>query len=713
MAAWFSISQLNVKTKPITTKTEMLLAYTGWVYAAVTTLSADVRANPWALWRRSGKGPDDWEMLDDSKVPPILLRPNATQSWGDFIELTQIHLDMTGEAYWHIITAGQGGGKPIGMQILYPHWIQEPIFNDAGTQLLGWRVQVPGRSPVTIPAVDVVFLKYPHPMEPFCGASPVEAFALSYSLDLHARAYGAALMENKATPEGILTVEQELTVEQADAIRARWRERYTKPGEIAVLGKGAKYIPVGINMKDLEFLNLAKMTQDQILAIYKVPASKLGLVTDVNRANADANDNTYKENAVLPRLLRLQEAVNLFVLPRLLADRTIYFEFDSPVDEDESFNLEKSSKLFQSGSITMDEYRAAQDMDPLEGDQGNVYFVPAGVTLVKDLAEVVEAGRIARQKANAPAEQGADEAAVGDDGGEGVKKPKPPSPADDAEESPATKIMERVAMMLARKRVTQLKKKLAENAFLRAQGDEESAYKSGLRSLFSREQKAMVAAYKDQASEQRAGVAVLRDWTDDILRRFKPDFETVMSTQSFKALEAGWLLLAEEINQTLDFTLFEPSAHIWAETQSGRKIVGIQDFTRESVRGVVATGVEEGLSVDKIADSIRALYDDFKGVRAETIARTETAAAVSYGKESHAKEIEQRLGMSIVKTWVATADDRTRQTHVDADGQTVPRNQPFKVGSAYLQQPADPSGPAEEVIRCRCTVAYDTVDEEN
>ncbi|WP_062214584.1 hypothetical protein [Streptomyces sp. NBRC 109706] len=54
------------------------------------------------------------------------------------------------------------------------------------------------------------------------------------------------------------------------------------------------------------------------------------------------------------------------------------------------------------------------------------------------------------------------------------------------------------------------------------------------------------------------------------------------------------------------------------------------------------------------------------------------------------------------KRWRSRGDDRTRRSHRAASGQTVPIDTPFRIGSASLQYPGDPSGPADEVLRCRC-----------
>lgn len=93
--------------------------------------------------------------------------------------------------------------------------------------------------------------------------------------------------------------------------------------------------------------------------------------------------------------------------------------------------------------------------------------------------------------------------------------------------------------------------------------------------------------------------------------------------------------------------------------------------------------------------------------RAERIARTETTGAFNAGAE--AAYMEEGAG---AKIWVATADDRTRDTHLSAHGQCVPVGGVFAVGSGTLTYPGDPSGPAEEVINCRCTtVAAATCEE--
>lgn len=89
--------------------------------------------------------------------------------------------------------------------------------------------------------------------------------------------------------------------------------------------------------------------------------------------------------------------------------------------------------------------------------------------------------------------------------------------------------------------------------------------------------------------------------------------------------------------------------------------------------------------------------------RARTIARTEAVGATNAGSLDAAV----RAGAG-VKVWIATGDNRTRDSHLWASGQCVPVDQPFTIGGVALQMPGDPAGAAGETINCRCTMIFDT-----
>ncbi|MFE2995003.1 phage minor head protein [Nocardia sp. NPDC059246] len=96
---------------------------------------------------------------------------------------------------------------------------------------------------------------------------------------------------------------------------------------------------------------------------------------------------------------------------------------------------------------------------------------------------------------------------------------------------------------------------------------------------------------------------------------------------------------------------------------------------------------------------------------ARRIARTETHGAIEGGALAAAQAVAAAGGTATYKRWLSTTDERTRGTHVVADGQMVKLHEPFQVGRARLQHPGEAGGPAGEVINCRCTTMYLREDE--
>jgi hypothetical protein len=124
---------------------------------------------------------------------------------------------------------------------------------------------------------------------------------------------------------------------------------------------------------------------------------------------------------------------------------------------------------------------------------------------------------------------------------------------------------------------------------------------------------------------------------------------------------------------------------------------------REAVRtGQIHDAVVQQLQ-DQRADAVQRIdrVESTWQTRSERIARTESTGAYNAGAIDAG--IVEGAG---VKVWMATGDDRTRDDHLEAHGECVPMTDRFDVGGTLLEMPGDPSGPAEQVINCRCTVVF-------
>lgn len=61
--------------------------------------------------------------------------------------------------------------------------------------------------------------------------------------------------------------------------------------------------------------------------------------------------------------------------------------------------------------------------------------------------------------------------------------------------------------------------------------------------------------------------------------------------------------------------------------------------------------------------------------------------------------VAKSRGANVLKQWDATLDGRTRPSHARIDGEIRETDEEYSNG---LMFPGDPSGPAAEVINCRC-----------
>lgn len=110
-----------------------------------------------------------------------------------------------------------------------------------------------------------------------------------------------------------------------------------------------------------------------------------------------------------------------------------------------------------------------------------------------------------------------------------------------------------------------------------------------------------------------------------------------------------------------------------------------------------ARDIEKLLALER-AEGRRVGIAGALGYQAERIVRTEVNRVHNVASFDSLKQAQNDL-LDLEKTWVATLDGRTRDSHRELHGMTLPMHEPFPNGLMY---PHDPSGPPEETVHCRC-----------
>lgn len=120
----------------------------------------------------------------------------------------------------------------------------------------------------------------------------------------------------------------------------------------------------------------------------------------------------------------------------------------------------------------------------------------------------------------------------------------------------------------------------------------------------------------------------------------------------------------------------------------------------------ITRGFVDGDTYPQISRRIKDKLEGDAG-KAIRIVRTESTRIYNEAQFDSIKYAEEQ-GMEMTKTWSSASDDRTRDSHFELDGVTLPIDEPFVIDGDEGMFPGDFSE-AKNVINCRCTVAYDVV----
>lgn len=159
-----------------------------------------------------------------------------------------------------------------------------------------------------------------------------------------------------------------------------------------------------------------------------------------------------------------------------------------------------------------------------------------------------------------------------------------------------------------------------------------------------------------------------------------------------------------------DYWREEMLSHI--RGKGAEKVQSIAEQNKEIAKSIIKRYLEESLGegwgAEETARAIRkGLVQEgveLNGWRALRIARTEVMTASNVGQMKGAES----SGLPLQKYWIATYDDRTRDTHMEAERQNPKdMNESFTIGRYQMDMPGDERGGPEEVINCRCTIAFE------
>lgn len=218
-------------------------------------------------------------------------------------------------------------------------------------------------------------------------------------------------------------------------------------------------------------------------------------------------------------------------------------------------------------------------------------------------------------------------------------------------------------------------------------------------------------AYSKAAESMERGDPTPEDAVDDIIEGFTKNSKKWLMDIVWNFAEMAWDDVGAEKSTSkylvkgVIMDSFYAWASVWGEKRAGLMVSHITNTTRNKIRKVLEKGVMEQKPRPQIAKELIATGKNINRKRANLIARTETHTAAMGGYH----EGMNATGLRMEKEWMSAKDSRTRQWHVRAMGQVVPKDDYFIVGPDAMMYPGDETASVKNIANCRCVALYHVV----
>ncbi|WP_330349264.1 phage portal protein [Streptomyces sp. NBC_00582] len=678
-------------------------------------------------------------------------KPNDNMSARALKYLLFMQAELAGQSFVWQDRGETGLGDVAEMHLVFDQVdvvVDKPIRQRPTTaNIVGFMIRRADGTQVPVLPEEMLWLRYPHPFDPLGCLAPWKAARHAVDMDAFAREWQRQSYKNGARPTGVVYLgdmgEQEFT-----AVKAAWRSsmqgpenagktllvRSTPGGGGQAGGKGIGYERLTFTAEEMEYLESRVANADEVMLAFGVPRDYLlGGTTYENRTAAKA---TLWSDTIKPKLEMVSSEIDLRMLPSDAEEATFDLSGVDALQDSQDSVANRTRASVYSDTLTIDEARAELGYDPLPNGIGantltpyRAQFAPvqgaAGTDEARswdvdwsrlqpsspDVGAVVERAveaALARLLGAAPTQADARPTPQRTELTRADDTPSSPSLADiNAAYDELEGVGRRAVQALARE---QRDRVLRDFDRLMKKPERSAAWIAEVRTeacALAREQQLVLAA----PDPEQVPAARLTDmdvaagpegWEERIKVRDLFD-GGYWRRQTAKALrpfvERAWKRGGASI--TADFDLDEPTVTDALDARIEELAGQVTATTEQVLRSqILAHGVAEGESVAELRARLQRVFTNLSDYRATMIARTETV-----GGYNQAAFLSALDAGATTKTWLATADQRTRETHRQENGRSAAMNKRFTLTKS--RWPADPTAPAAQSIQCRCALTFE------
>ena len=635
------------KIAPYSRETRYLEKSSGWVFACCNVIADEIAKIKIKLYKKKGENVDE---IVDHPILDLLYRANNFTTKYDLFWLIAQYLELAGEAPLFI----QKGinRNPEQIYLLRPDKLT--VKAGQGDEFVsGYVYRNDEGKDILIENDEMVFIKYPDPTNSFRGKGTLQGAAVVADIEEYSEQYNKNYFYNSATPSMFFKTDGKLT----DDVRNRFRKSIeqnfkgvSNAHKFLILEGGLDAKPLQISQKDMDFINQLNWTRDKILGIFRVPRTALGITDDVNRSNAEATDYVFSKRTIKPKITRIVEQLNEFLVPMFKDGENLYLDFEDPVPEDVAGKLEYYKAGLEKGFLTINEVRTMEGLEPI--DDADVPLLPLGLQpLGSSMPEEEMVKMIKRRNKMAT---------------KNLKSLEKKEIVDVLIKDSVREIKSDVLNMvkeeekrrdkISKKWVTDKKEKAWKSLITRT-NDYEKRIISACNKQFDRQIDEILKNKKEK------GYVLGDKWLLDVDRERQIWFKVFLPIMTEIVRKEGQDAL-DSVISGMRFDVLN-RAKTFIEDKTMKFSWEVNKATNRKIKRILKENITEGEAV--IGRKLRAEFTDMKKTRSETIARTETFKAVNFATEEGYIQSDVVEG----KEWFTALDERVCEFCFEMEGKTM------------------------------------------
>lgn len=300
-------------------------------------------------------------------------RPNAFQTWQDFIEVYVTVMEIQGNFYAEVKRNRYGSVYEI-VPMRYQGNVSVQQDNYGNVYYVYATNDGKGKiERATYAARDILHIKL-NSTDGLTGMSPIRQAARDIGLAIAGNDAAAALFENGNTPAGVLSTDQTFGEDDAsvDRLRKSWEKTHagsSNKGKVAILEAGLKYQSIQMSSVDAQLLEMMGLSRERIAALFRIPSHMLNAKEGMKYNTVEHNNTGFFRDALMPLVTKLENGIS----PLLPENHDISLDEKTFVRGDREAQVKTVSEEIKSGICSLNEGRIDLGREPIDG--GDVFAI--------------------------------------------------------------------------------------------------------------------------------------------------------------------------------------------------------------------------------------------------------------------------------------------------------------------------------------------------